>query len=364
MRNKKKKIAGIGLKGLPAFGGAAIVGGNIIKKLKDKYDFTVYAISSHTDKRRFYNGFKQVVFKAFPLKKLNILYYYIASSIHVLLKGNYDLIHLHHRDATFILIILKLKNKVILTTHGMAVTEKWKKYNFLFRLQDKIFIRFSDNITCVSLKDRIILKKITKKNILQIPNGVRPNNLISNNIFINENKKYIMFGAGRILPSKGCHIFLEAMQKLNYKDEILIAGDLNQISKYKAKIIHLAKSLNVRFTGLIKEKNQLTTYIRQSKIFIFPSSIESMSIMLLEVASTKTPLICSDISENKVIFNEDEVLFFKTGDVDDLATKIEWALSNEEVIKVKAEKAYKKVIKKYSWEKIAKQYDKVYLQII
>ena len=49
---KKKKIAVIGLKGLPAFGGAATVGENIIEQLKDKYEFTVYSTSSHTSKNR------------------------------------------------------------------------------------------------------------------------------------------------------------------------------------------------------------------------------------------------------------------------------------------------------------------------
>ena len=45
---KKKKIAVIGLKGLPAFGGTANGGENIIEQLSDKYYFTVYSILSHS----------------------------------------------------------------------------------------------------------------------------------------------------------------------------------------------------------------------------------------------------------------------------------------------------------------------------
>ena len=41
----KPKIAVIGLKGLPAFGGAATVGENIINQLKDNYQFFVYSTS-------------------------------------------------------------------------------------------------------------------------------------------------------------------------------------------------------------------------------------------------------------------------------------------------------------------------------
>ena len=74
-----------------------------------------------------FNGFHQIVFKKLPFKKINTLYYYLLSSFHALLFGSYDLIHLHHRDAAFILIILKLKYKVILTTHNnFFVVDKWK----------------------------------------------------------------------------------------------------------------------------------------------------------------------------------------------------------------------------------------------
>ena len=93
---KKYNIAVIGLKGLPAFGGAATVGENIIEQLKDKFEFTVYAISSHTEQQSGkFNGYNQIVFRKAPFKKLNIYYYYLLSVLHCLIFGRYDLIHIH-----------------------------------------------------------------------------------------------------------------------------------------------------------------------------------------------------------------------------------------------------------------------------
>jgi hypothetical protein len=87
MNKKNPRIAVIGLKGLPAFGGAAAVGENIIEQLKDKYDFTVYSVSSHTDlKTGEYNGYKQIVFKKIPFKRFNTLLLYFISSTCVFLK--------------------------------------------------------------------------------------------------------------------------------------------------------------------------------------------------------------------------------------------------------------------------------------
>ena len=92
----------------------------------------------------------------------------------------------------------------------------------------------------------------------------------------------------------------------------------------------------------------------------FPSYNENMSIMLLEAASVRTPIICSDIPENKVIFNDDEVLYFRSEDHHDLADKIEWSISNPDPIDKKSVKAYEKVLAVFTYEKISLEYQKLY----
>jgi len=356
-------IAVIGLKGLPAYGGAAAVGENIIENLKDKYNFTVYASASHTNlKTGKYNGFYQIVFKKIPFKKLNSLYYYFVSALHALLKGKYDLIHLHHRDASIIIPFLRIKYKVILTTHGMVLTKKWDNYKWFFKIQDKLFLKFANIITCVSKKDKEIVENlITKKKIIYIPNGVE-----INSAYFSPQKKYkICFAAGRIVPDKGCHILLQALNLIGFKDSVVIVGDLDQVTSHKEEIVKLSKKLtDIKFTGLIKDKDKLFTVISDSEIFVYPSVIESMSMMLLEVASLKVPVLCSNIRENRDVFDDNEVLFFNPDDSVDLGKKIEWAITNEQLIKANAENAYKKIQKKHNWNEIADQYKDIYNKLI
>ena len=90
--------------------------------------------------------------------------------------------------------------------------------------------------------------------------------------------------------------------------------------------------MNIEFMGLIREKEKLFKYIRNARLFVFPSYSENMSIMLLEAASLKVPVICSDIPENKTVFNEKEVLFFKSENEDDLAEKLKYALANSRIM--------------------------------
>src|ERR1035437_5465145 len=175
----KKSIGVIGLKGLPAYGGAAAVGENIIEQLVDKYDFTVYSSSSTTNQKTGkYNGFYQIVFKKIPFQKINTLYYYIISAFHALLFGNYDLIHLHHRDAAFILIILKIKFKVILTTHGSFHSlPKEKYYKWFFKWNENNFVKNADIVTCVSKVESYKYHDLLNLETVFIPNGV---NLLQN----------------------------------------------------------------------------------------------------------------------------------------------------------------------------------------
>ena len=365
MNNRKIKIAVIGLKGLPAFGGAATVGENLINQLRDKYEFFVYATSSHTTyKTGTYNGIHHIVFKNLPFKKLNALYYYILSALHAFFKGKYNLIHLHHRDAAFILLLLKLKYKVIVTTHSsFFIRDKWKRFGWFFKINERYFVKKADIVTCVSEEESKKYKELVNIDAHFIPNGINLNGHGSNyKRFVKD--EYLFFGAGRIIKTKGLEVLLQAIRNSNIKCKLIVAGDLNQTPDYKREILQLSDGLNVEYLGLIKEKEKLFSYIKHSKLFIFPSSYEAMSMMLLEAASLKVPTICSDILANKAILKDDEVLFFEVDNPDDLGKKISWAYENMPSMNNRAEFAFEKLKLKHQWKNIALEYDALYQQLL
>lgn len=358
----KPKIAVIGLKGLPAFGGAASVGENIIQQLKDEYDFTVYATSLHTNRKTGdMNGYKQIVFRNIPFKKLNTLYYYLVSACHAILFRKYDLIHLHHRDAAFITIFLKIKYKVVITTHGsFYLLDKWNKFRWVFQINERWFVKKANVVTNVSLEEKRQYKKIINLDTIYIPNGVNIPNEFEQDNFEEKFKPYLFFGAGRIIKSKGLDVLLKALHLLNFTHTLLVAGDIDQTPEYKKEILQLATGLNVQFLGLIKDKKRLLSLIHGAKLFLFPSSLEAMSMMLLEAVSCKTPLIASDIEANTDIFNENELLFFKNEDEKDLAVKIDFAIKHYDQMIEMADTALKKVKNAYNWEYIATKYKEIF----
>ncbi len=361
MTKYKPKIAVIGLKGLPAYGGAATVGENIIEQLKDEYEFTVYSTSSHTQlKTGSYNGYQQIVLKSVRHQGFNLLLYYFKSAFHCLFTAKYDVVHIHHLAGAFIVPLLRLKySNIFVTSHGMPdKIDKWKYISHLYYpLMRFLFARYSKIITTVSDLDSVYYHPYTKKRIIYIPNGIDDIPIKQPSL---SKKPDITFAAGRIIAIKGCHVLLEALILNQFKGEINIAGDINQLIGYKKKILKLSEQLNVKFLGLIKDKSLLLGYIQQSRLFVFPSSVEAMSMMLLEVALTKTPIIASDIPENMAVFTSDEVLYFKVDDVTDLAEKIKYAQNNTAIMHNKAQLAYEKLFKQYNMRQIAQKYGDLY----
>ena len=353
----KKKIAVIGLKGIPAFGGAATVGENLVNELKEYYDFTVLSISSHASKDDIeVNGVKQKVFKSIGKKGINTLTYYIKSLLYVLF-NKFDIIHLHHSSVGFITPILRLKYKVIVTFHGVFDDQdpKFSRIqNKFIRFSQKMNINFANEIISVSKPDQIFILEKYKREIKYIPNGI---NVDTNSINIkNKDNFQLSFAAGRIYQIKGLHLVLKALNEINHSIPLVVAGDIDQVQEYKNEISKLSTNLNVNYLGLLKDKKKLFEIIQNSTCFVFPSLTEAMSMMLLEAASLKTPIIASDIPANKAIFSDSEVLFFKSEDYQDLKLKIKYAIDNPEKMKQKAESAYNKLLRDYNWGSIAQEY--------
>lgn len=363
-KNNKPKIAVIGAKGFPAWGGAARSNEAIFTRLKNQYDVTVYAIDSHA-KEQNYRGIRQIILRGHANKKLSTFFYYVKSLLHALLKGNYDLVHVNHRAAGFLVPFLKLRFPVLLNVHGMPYENdgKWKGHEkSLFKVSQWFGYRFADQIVTVQKGSVKLLEQYNPGKVVFIPNGVEDHlsyyNLASQKVYD------ISFSAARIIYLKGLHLLLIALNEIQFKGAINVIGDLDQVGEYKRELLQLSKSLNCNFFGLLQNKEELFNKIRQSKFFVFPSYSEGMSNMLLEVASIKVPIIASDIPQNTEVFSKKEMLFFKSGDAADLKDKIIWAFDNYDKMQLKAENAYRKVKNDYSWERIALMFDDVYKNVM
>lgn len=367
----KKRIAIFGIKYFPSKGGTSRVVENLLHDLKAHYDFTIYcyrheAASTHMD------GIEVIQFPEIPIKGLGVFLYYFRCCLHILSSRRYDLVHLHKTDGAFFLPLLCLKYKVIATSHALPyLNEKWSAIGKLyFKLTERLFMHSAAIITAISKPQTDYYYQKYQRTVQFIPNGIHPikkiNPALADPVLdqVEIGEGYLFFAARRVIPLKGAHTLIKALQEINYTGTLVIAGELDQLPTYTEQLRKLAKGLDVKFIGYVAGVDKLNALLSRAKYFVFPSELEGMSMMLLEAGSVGTPMICSDIPQNKAVLSDEEVLYFRSKNVKDLAEKLTWAFEHETAMHRLAQKTRQTVENEYVISKVVRQYIDLYDQVL
>jgi glycosyltransferase involved in cell wall biosynthesis len=357
----KTKIAIIGAKNLPATGGASRSVEYLLSSFVSDYTVTVYLLEESGLDGQIINKLNIIKVPNLVGKRLRTMSYYLFSMFHALIKGSYDIVFVQHLYSGFIIPLLNLRFKTVLTVHGIIPKDdaKWSQFDkLLFRSIERIFSVSANKLVSVSKIDIPYLESLSKRHVEYIPNCVeiKHNRSVKYSSRINR----ITFSAARIIPLKGCHIMLEALEDIFFSGEIIIIGDIDQIPSYRDELIRLSLNLNVHFRGLITDQEILFNEIYNSDLFVFPSFSEGLSNMLLEVASLGIPIVASNIPANTEIFDSDEVVFFESGNVNSLSTNLKRIINGEVGISNNARQAQIKIIENYTSTIIGKEYKRLF----
>lgn len=353
----------MGIKGLPARGGGERVAEAIIDAaLAHDFRVTLYAKKTYLQKESLPKNLEAVPIPDLPGKHLSAFSFGLLSSLHALVRGKYDLIHLHYADFGYIVPLLRLRFKVLGTSHGAEYQrDKWGRMaKRCFRLFEIPFVRLTNLCTSVSKALAEYYSIRYGKEVRYIPNGINPYQPQGSNGLGKYNlpPEYILFCAGRIIPSKGCDLLLEANRRLGLEVPLVVIGDLEGDAAYRKHLLDLAEP-NVTFINFISSKDELFQLINNCRFFVFPSSYEAMSMILLEVASLKKGIVCSDIPENLEAIGVHAV-YFESGKVGSLQNQITYALAHPAEMEMLAEAAHHWVMQHRQWQEITRAYLDLY----
>lgn len=169
---------------------------------------------------------------------------------------------------------------------------------------------------------------------------------------------------GRLSLEKGVSDLIEAYAKLKTRIPLVIAGD----GPEKEHLLLLAKQLNisnkVQFLGKV-EKEKLFPIVARSTFVVSPSRCyENAPYGILEAMALGKATVSSDLGGLREIIKRSGAGFlFETGNINDLKSKMEYAIENQEVL-VEKERAGKQFIDRYYnkdafYEKLMGIYKKV-----
>ena len=377
---KIMKIAMIGQKGIPAsYGGVERHTEELAVRLTEKgHRVFAYARDYYVPKKN--SEFKKVKIIKIPTiqsKNLDTICHSFLSSLDVLRRDDIDIIHYQGIGPSSLLLIPKIfkrKAKIVVTFHTRDyLNPKWGWFaKFYLKLSEKIMIRFADQIIVVSenLKDYCQTKY--QKKVYYIPNGISlPVENSSEETIDNfelEKDNYILT-VSRLVEQKGIHFLVEAYNSICRKNllekipPLVVVGGAVYTDSYFKKLKKAADdNPKIIFLGFQQGK-ELQGLFSNCLFFVNPSVLEGLSIALLEAMSYGKCVLVSDIPENLEAVNNEAEKYgtaFENKNAADLTKKIEFLLSNPELIKEKGRQAQDYILKKYNWDKIALETIEVY----
>ena len=232
------------------------------------------------------------------------------------------------------------------TIHDLVFLDVKDLTGFFGRFARKMFykraVNYSDVIFTVSnfSKERILHHLHCKKPIEVVYNAA-PKYLKEAFESIPSKKNQILF-VGNIKKHKGLNILLDAFEKARKIDEnfdlkLIIVGNADNFRTGDAETLSRLQKSNqegaIEFTGKVSN-DELKYLYSESKFLVQPSLYEGFGIPPLEAMTVGTPALISDIPVFKEIYSSLPVIFFKTGDSNDLAEKMISFGKNEKIINI------------------------------
>lgn len=359
------KIAYIVLKGMPLGGGIEKYTEEVGSRLAQKgHEITVYTMRHYGAKDGLYKGMKIETVPTIRSRSLEKIVASFVATIKHCLTEKADIVHFHaFGPAMFCFIPRFLGRKVVVQGHGIEwMRSRWGIGGKLFlKMSEVPSVKFPHIVTIVSKVQQNYLKNKYGIDSVYIPTGVNPPQIEKPELIKQygvEGNDYILFAA-RVVREKGAHYLIEAYKRLKTDLKLVIAGDAQHEDEYKAELYRLAENnKNIIFTGFVTGK-LLRELFSNCYIFVLPSEIEGLPTALLEAMSYGDCCLVSDIPENVEALNNYGYLF-KSGDVNDLAEKLEFLLNNKDAVDAFREKGRDYVLENYSWDKIAGDCERLY----
>src|SRR3989344_1739014 len=170
-------------------------------------------------------------------------------------------------------------------------------------------------------------------------------------------KDFILF-VGTLQPRKNLERLIEAFSLVKNKNlDLVIVGKRGWMFE---EILEAPKkygvSGRVKFLDSVSDE-ELPNLYRNALCFILPSLYEGFGLPILEAMKYGCPVLASNVSSLPEA-GGDAALYFDPENTGDIARSLESIIQNSELRKDLIKKGYKKV-KKFSWEKSAKETLKV-----
>ncbi len=357
----------VGQKGLPAtYGGIERHVEEISARLAARgHDVTVFCRSHYSQNAEaYYRGIRLARYPSINTKHLDTVSHVGLCSLDYMLRP-YDIVHFHALGPSIFSYLPRIRRRCsVVTVHGLDwEREKWGRMAaWVLKRCEFPAAHFPSKTIVVSktLQDYFTRRYSIDTEV--IPNGanlpaMRPMNKIRQ--FGLNGERYVLF-VGRLVPEKGCHFLAEAFSQLDDIDptvKLVLAGGTSFSDDY-VRLLESFQSDRIRMVGYVYG-DVLEELWSNAYLVAQPSTLEGLSISLLEALSYGKCVLTSDIPENlEVVGNS--APSFRSRDVDDLRDKLRHLIQHRDAVEEYERQGRDLIEQHYSWDRIVPSLEALY----
>jgi glycosyltransferase involved in cell wall biosynthesis len=363
------KIAYIGTMGIPArYGGFETCVEEVATRLaKQGHEITVYCGYRDAKLRlKSYKNIELAYVQCLKSKYLDFPFRGLVSTFDAL-NDDFDIIHFYGSDAWPFAFFPRVKfSKVVLSLDSLP----WKRTSYPVWVRKILsftarFPLYFPHVTTVDSKyvQRWYTQNF-RKSPIYVPYGANINLSKLDDTVIEKNhlsnKKYILF-VGRLVYEKGVHNLVKAFNQINTGFELVIVGGDPYGTEYERLLRRTANS-KTKFLGYVYG-NDYENLCKGAYLYVTPSMLEGTSPALLTAMALGKCALVSDIPENLETIG-DAGFSFRNGDVADLKRKLQFLLSNPNLVEQMQEKAISRIKENYDWNLVTERLERIYSELL
>lgn len=364
---RRLRIFMIGQKGVPAtYGGierhVEELGARLVAR---GHAVTIYSRPHYTRTGGTHRGMRIIRRPSINTKHLDTLTHTLICSLDVLFFRRADIVHYHALGPSPFAFVPRLRGiQTVITVHGLDwEREKWGPLAaYILQRCEYPAIHFPSTTIVVSrtLQDyfadkyRIRPRYIangTPEPVRRAPDKIRKWGVAG--------QDYILF-VGRLTPEKGCHFLLEAFGRIDTPMKLVVAGGTSFTDDYVASLQKYAGD-RVIMTGYVYGE-ELAEFWTNARLVVLPSTMEGLSIALLEAVSYGKCVLISDIPENIEVMGECAPRF-QSRNVDDLEAQLRDLLAHPGTVEKYMAMTREQISRRFSWETIVAELETCYFEM-
>jgi glycosyltransferase involved in cell wall biosynthesis len=358
----------IGQKGVPAtYGGIERHVEEIGARLVEAgHEVRVYTREHYSPGREPHRGMERVPTGSHNTKHLDTITHTITAGLHVL-RHPVDLVHFHALGPSALTWLPRLRGMpVVVTLHGLDwEREKWGAMaSYLLEKCEYPALHVPRRTIVVSRTLQRYFEEKYRIRPTYIPNGVneaipQPEDGLAR--WGLTSRGYYLF-LGRLTPEKGAHFLTEAFPRVGSERKLVVAGGSAATDDYVEELQRTADPDRTLFTGYV-HGTDLLTLLDHAYAVVLPSTLEGLSIALLEALAYGRCVLVSDIPENLEVV-EEHAPRFRSGDVADL-TRALTELDRDPARVAAYEEAVRTHLRdRFTWETVVSELQSVYGSVL